>query len=276
MVYQKELAAALVAARRAGVFLSEAYDRFQQISDAPSDITTDADRACQELILATLQDLFPEDAYCAEEDTPRIRSAHRTGPRTWIIDPIDGTRGFARKNGEFSVMIAIRADSETQVGVVLEPARGRLTYALRGNGCWCLDDAAGQPRACRVSQTAQLAEAVLTQSHAKMPGNLTGRVKNLAPARVIESYSAGIKLAQVARGEADLYVNTYLAFSDWDICAGHILVDEAGGQVTGLRGEVLEYRGVPGAQQVGLLASNGLLHAEAVSRLRDGGARKDK
>ena len=90
----------------------------------------------------------------------------------------------------------------------------------------------------------------------------------MCPERVIETYSAGIKLALVARGEADIYLNTYDAFHDWDICAGHILVEEAGGTVTGLRGESLQY-GLPGAwQRHGLLASNGLLHADALDRLR--------
>ncbi|HMC63342.1 MAG TPA: inositol monophosphatase family protein, partial [Gemmataceae bacterium] len=80
-------------------------------------------------------------------------------------------------------------------------------------------------------------------------------------------YSAGIKLALVARGEVDLYVNTYSAFHDWDACAGHILVTEAGGTATGLRGEQLRY-GLPGAwQKDGLLASNGLLHSAALAAL---------
>src|SRR5438128_2217735 len=79
---------------------------------------------------------------------------------------------------------------------------------------------------------------------------------------------SGIKLAMVARGEADLYLNTYEAFHDWDIAAGHILVTEAGGTVTGLKGQTLRY-GLAGAwQRDGLLASNGLVHDEAVRRLQ--------
>jgi 3'(2'), 5'-bisphosphate nucleotidase len=85
-------------------------------------------------------------------------------------------------------------------------------------------------------------------------------VEALGPANVVETYSAGIKLALVARGEADIYLNTYDAFHDWDICAGHILVAEAGGAVTGTGGQVLRY-GLPGAwQKDGLLATNGRLH----------------
>src|SRR5207245_8201337 len=100
------------------------------------------------------------------------------------------------------------------------------------------------------------------------PGEPSWPVQALRPARVVETYSAGIKLARVARGEADVYVNTYDAFHDWDICAGHILVAEAGGRVTGLAGQELHY-GLPGAwQRDGLLASNGLLHELALATPR--------
>jgi 3'(2'), 5'-bisphosphate nucleotidase len=85
---------------------------------------------------------------------------------------------------------------------------------------------------------------------------------------VIESYSAGVKLALVARGEADLYLNTYDNFHDWDICAGHILVEEAGGKVTGLKGQEVHYRQPEASQRNGLLASNGLLHEAAVTVLK--------
>jgi 3'(2'), 5'-bisphosphate nucleotidase len=110
-----------------------------------------------------------------------------------------------------------------------------------------------------------LAAATLTQSRSK-GDKPTRPVQVLAPSKVVETYSAGIKLALVARGEADLYVNTYDAFHDWDICAGQILVEEAGGQVSGLRGETLQY-GLPGAwQRAGLLASNGRLHSAALQK----------
>jgi 3'-phosphoadenosine 5'-phosphosulfate (PAPS) 3'-phosphatase len=79
-----------------------------------------------------------------------------------------------------------------------------------------------------------------------------------------------VKLARVARGEADLYVNTYTEFHDWDIAAGHLLVEEAGGKVTGLRGQTPRY-GTPGAwQRHGLLATNGHLQGEALFMLSGG------
>jgi 3'(2'), 5'-bisphosphate nucleotidase len=264
MPYEAELATALAAARAAGDLIREAYSSFKAIPDARADITTDADRAAQEAILGTIRGRFPEDALCAEEETPTLAIAPKEAPRLWVVDPIDGTRGFAQKNGEFSVMVAFVDGGRVAVGVVYEPAHGRLTRAVRGGGCWCEDDATGAA-GCRVASTADLAAATLTQSRSK-PGVVSRQVQALTPARVIETHSAGIKLALVARGEADFYVNHYEAFHDWDIAAGHILVEEAGGKVSGLRGEEIIY-GSPGAwQRSRLLASNGRLHAAVLAK----------
>ena len=267
MPYQPELDAALDAARQAGRLILAAYETFTAIPDARADITTDVDRQSQETILQCLRRRFPGDALCAEEQTATLAAAVRSGPRLWVVDPIDGTRGFAQKNGEFSVMIALLEEGRIAVGVVLEPVPRRLTYAVRGGGCWRQDgDAAAT--ACRVTATGELTAATLTQSRSRKAAGPSPLVQALRPAHIRETYSAGIKLALVARGDADLYVNSYEAFHDWDICAGHILVAEAGGVVTGLGGETLMY-GTPGAwQRQGLLASNGRLHAAAVERCR--------
>jgi 3'(2'), 5'-bisphosphate nucleotidase len=266
MAFERELAAALDAAHKAGQHILTAYKDFVAIPNARADITTHVDHESQELILTHLHFVFPGDALCAEETTPALQGVPQTGPRLWIVDPIDGTRGFAKKNGEFSVMIGFVADGAIAVGVVLEPATSRLTYATVGGGCWRRDGDAA-PVCCRVTDTNELKSATLTQSHSK-PGVRSDPEIALAPARVVEKYSAGLKLALVARAEADVYVNTYQAFHDWDICAGHLLVEEAGGKVSGLRGQTLRY-GIEGAwQRHGLIATNGRLHEPALERLR--------
>jgi 3'(2'), 5'-bisphosphate nucleotidase len=267
MPYKNELTTALQAARSAGQAVMKEYRRFQAIPDAPARISTDADRKAQIIILEHLHAVFPADALCAEETAALLANVPQTGSRQWIVDPIDGSRGFARKNGEFSIMIAFLEETQIVLGVVLEPAKNRLTYGVRGKGCWRLDDQAAKPSACRVSQTRDLAGATLVQSHSRNPDLPSPQIQALRPARVVESYSAGIKLAMVARGDVDLYLNTYAASHDWDICAGHILVTEAGGRVTGLRGEELMY-GLPGAwQRHGVLASNGQVHEAALAAL---------
>lgn len=262
-MYEQELAVALEAAGKAGDYLRTEYDRFEVIPDAPASISTEADRGSQELILSHLAKAYPADALCAEEATAMLQNARKSGERIWIVDPIDGTRGFARKNGEFSVMVGLVERGRIALGVVHQPAVARWTYATQGGGCW-RRDGAGEPQRCAVTGVSDLREATLTQSRSRDPGKGSRWAQALGPQHVVESYSAGIKLALVARGEADIYLNTYEAFSDWDICAGHILVTEAGGQVTGTGGQTIVY-GLPGAaQRNGLLATNGRLHAAAL------------
>src|SRR5262245_19707313 len=107
MAHECELAAALDAAARAAAVILADYDRFAAMADAPASISTAADRASQDTILDVLAAQFPGDAFRGEETTRALGDLQNAGPRMWIIDPIDGTRGFAQKNGEFSVMIAL-------------------------------------------------------------------------------------------------------------------------------------------------------------------------
>jgi 3'(2'), 5'-bisphosphate nucleotidase len=176
------------------------------------------------------------------------------------------------KYGEFSVMIGFTVGGKAVVGVVLEPTLGRVTYASQGGGCWAkVGD--GPPARCRVSGQADPAAATLVQSRSKPGGKPKIGVTAVGPAKVLETYSAGIKLAMVARGDADLYVNDYPNFHDWDVCAGHVLVEEAGGTVTEFAGDPVEY-GSPGKRQrQGMVATNGALHAAVLARLAAHGGR---
>jgi 3'(2'), 5'-bisphosphate nucleotidase len=266
MTYEKELTVALESARKASRRILELYETFTAIPDARADISTQADRDSQELILQAVRKQFPDDALCAEEATPTLSDAPKTGRRVWVVDPIDGTRGFAQNNGEFSVMVALVEDGRVAVGVVLEPATNRLTWATLDGGCW-RQDGDGKPARCQVTTTADPAAATLTQSRSK-PGVVSKQVQKLKPAKVIETHSAGVKLAKVARGEADLYVNHYPNFHDWDIAAGHVLVLEAGGKVCGLRGQPVVYGKGAADQRLGLLASNAAIHDAALAGLR--------
>ena len=164
MPFDRELEAALAAAEQASRIILEHYEQRTAMADAPASITTSTDRASQEAILQSLSAQFPDDAFRAEEATPTLERLRREGSRMWIIDPIDGTRGFAKKNGQFSVMIALCVDGVPVVGVVQEPALGRITCAQLGGGCWTSDG-----EQVRVTQIADPTRCTLTQSHTK-PG----------------------------------------------------------------------------------------------------------
>lgn len=264
MNYAAELTHAREAARLASEYLRREYASFAAVADAPVTISTHADKGSQELILAFLRARYPNHALCAEESTPAFDAVPKSGPRAWVVDPIDGTRGFAKKTGMFSVMIALLVDGAPVVGVVAEPAQNRYTFAALGGGCWWHLDGA-EPVRCAVAARG-FSELVLAQSPAKT-GMSPRPVRALAPARVVETYSGGVKLAAVARGDADAYANVYETFCDWDIAAGHLLVTEAGGTVTDLAGAPIAYQGADFKQKRGLLATNGPIHAEALARL---------
>jgi 3'(2'), 5'-bisphosphate nucleotidase len=268
MSWNRELSVALLTASNVSKHLREEYAKFESIPNAPVNISTDVDRSSQELILQSLHAEFPDDAFIAEEKTPTLEVVKHLGNRLWIIDPIDGTRGFVTKNGQYSAMIGLYADGELVVGVVVEPTNGITTFASRGAGCWTFQDSDKQPTQVTVSQNNDLNQLTLTRSHIK-PGKPDAVGERLKPTSVVETYSAGIKLAIVARGEADVYISDYPRMMDWDIAAGHLLVEEAGGKVTHLSGDLLHYASTEFALEGGILATNGLVH-EPVKKMLEG------
>lgn len=266
MDFHEELAAAIEAANLASQVIKEAYQTLEADPTAQAHVTTKTDLASQEAILGYLLERFPGDSFAAEEDTQALKHAPRGGSRLWVVDPIDGTRGFVKKTGEFSVMIGFCLEGRAVVGVVAEPALDRLTFATLGGGTWVREKGRSD-HPSRVSACQALEEAVLTRSHTKNPGDPGETGRKLGLNRFLERYSAGVKLALVARGEADIFVNDYPSYRDWDLCAGVILVEEAGGLVTDLEGNPVRF-GRPGnLQDKGLVASTGGIHSLALIRL---------
>ena len=266
MNLERELHEALAAVALAGEYARREYEAFKPIPNAAASISTHVDHEAQQIILRHLRTAFPDDGICAEEKTPLAETAQNNTHRVWVVDPIDGTRGFAMKNGEFSVMVGFTVNQIAVLGVVLEPILHRTTYAALGQGCW-MKVGEEAPRQCHVTALPTLEKAVLTQSHSKPGQPPKSVVTSLQPVQIIETYSAGIKLAMVARGEVEMYVNDYRNFHDWDICAGHILVEEAGGRVSLFNGQPVTYGGIGAKQRRGMVATNGHIHSEVVERL---------
>ena len=261
----RELREALAAADLAGDFIRAEYESFVAIPDAKASITTHVDTGAQEIILKHLMAAFPGDGFCAEESTA-IRSTAANPERLWVIDPIDGTRGFATKNGEFSVMIGLTVKNQPVLGVVQQPIQRRTTYATLGEGCFAINGDR-PPVRCGVTATATLDAATLTTSHMNPDKPPKPVIRKLLPGFVHQTFSAGVKLALVARGAVDLYVNDYPEFHDWDVCAGHVLVVEAGGTVTEFDGGEVRYGRAGAKRRGGMVATNGVLQAEVLRRL---------
>lgn len=163
IAYSTELKAAIHAASLASELILKAYEIREADPKAQANITTQTDLMSQEVILGYLMREFPEDAFAAEEDTQTIHEAKRLADRLWVVDPIDGTRGFVRKNGEFSVMIGFCIKGRVVAGVVTEPALGRHTYAQLGQGCWT-QTGKGPKTRCQAKPTTLISQAILPEA----------------------------------------------------------------------------------------------------------------
>jgi histidinol-phosphatase len=216
---------------------------------------SDADQAVERLIRQRLATDRPADAFCGEES-----GTAGSGPRSWVLDPIDGTKNFVRGVPVWATLLALLADGEPVLGVVSAPALGQRWWAARGRGAY--NASLGQPpRRLRVSQVSRLADASL--SYASLSGwaeagrqqafvELTGQVWRSRAYGDFWSYML------VAEGAVDLAAEPELSL--WDMAALAPIVTEAGGRFTGLDG-------VDGVQQGNAAASNGLLHEALLAAL---------
>jgi myo-inositol-1(or 4)-monophosphatase len=247
---------AAATAREAGALLREYYRRGVTAEyKGAIDLVTEADRASEALILERLRAAYPDHAILAEES-----GAHQqAGPCTWIVDPLDGTTNFAHGFPHFSVTLALQIEDAIEIGVTYDPLRDELFTARRGQGAWLND------RAIRVSTTPRLDRALLCTGfpydRRTNPLNNTQQFVDflLRAQGVSRVGSAALDLAYVACGRIDGFWEFRL--NAWDIAAGILLAQEAGGRVT-------EPDGTPVHQWTGrIVASNGLFHAEMIDVL---------
>ena len=268
MALPPELAVVLPLVREAGAlalryFLawhggSAAQALAVELKDEDEPVTA-ADRAVSELCVSRLRAAFPDDAVVSEE-LPDDGARHHAA-RTWLVDPIDGTKDFIAGRPGFAVMIGLLVAGRPVLGAVYQPAADRLFYAWLGAGA-TLVLADGPPQRMRVSATRELAAARMVSSAANPELRARAGIRDDQ-----QIGSVGIKLSLVAAGERDLYVNPAGKCKLWDTAAPSIILTEAGGRLTDLRGEPLSYTGQNLSHRRGLVASNGELHEQALTQL---------
>lgn len=250
MQWNKEQLCALTAARAAGEIIRShyhtRYDIDYKSKDSP---VTIADREANQTIQKIIHSKFPDDGWLSEEtvDSPARLSCRRV----WVIDPMDGTKEFIQKVPELAVSIALVEDGTPMVGVAYNPIQDQLFSAVRGQGTWTND------RRVQVSPAAHLPDATILASRSETQ---RGEWKHFSTQfRVRQTGSAAYKMALIAAGEADATF-TLVPKNEWDICAGVLLIEEAGGTVSHLDGTPIRFNQAKTLLQ-GLIASNGRLHS---------------
>lgn len=268
MSFTREIEVALGAARAAAERVRALYEGGVEVSwKGHDDPVTTADHEANALILEALRGAFPGDGLCAEEsDAGESAEAAARGGRCWFVDPLDGTRDFVQRNGEFCVMVGLAVDGRAALGVVVSPVTGVALAGVSGEGAWSIDpDGARRPLVARPTPAWPAATIVGSRSHPHP------RVASLAGALGITSRlargSVGLKVAAVATGESDLYVHVGRGPKLWDGCAPEAIARGAGLRVTDAQGDDFAYRTARLDLDRGIVVAHPASHAEVVAAL---------
>lgn len=233
------LEAVLDIARRAGAAIMEVYARPDFSVELKGDDSplTQADIAANKVIVEGLKRLTPDTPILSEESKQVPYAERRGWTDYWLVDPLDGTKEFIKRNDEFTVNIALVSGGEPVLGVVYAPALERAYYAAEGEGAYRRDGEAA-PRLIRAAgyQGGPL-RVVASRSHAGP--DLQGFLDRIGEHEVV-SMGSSLKLCLVAEGAAHLYPRLGPTM-EWDTAAAHAVVKAAGGSVTDLQAVPLRY-----------------------------------
>ena len=233
------LAALLEVVEAAGRETLRFYDAPATLTKADGSPVTAADEAAERLILPALRSLTPAIPAISEEEAAAGLSPSVVGQEFWLVDPLDGTREFIRRNGEFTVNIALIRDGRPALGLVHVPVTG-VTYLAAGPGTATRRSAnASRPIAVRIPPPAGLT-VIGSRSHGNDPAVDTFLADLGRPVAERRTAGSSLKLCLVAEGEADLYPR-FGTTMEWDIAAGHAVLLAAGGRVDTLDGAPLGY-----------------------------------
>lgn len=244
-------------ARSAAEMQLSRYENVGEITEkAPKDVVTEVDLLCEELMVSAIAERYPEDAVLSEERGGEVAEEGRT----WLLDPVDGTANYMKANPMFCSCVAVLEGGVVTHAAVAAPRLGDLYHASLGGGAF--RETGGRQSALRVSATDELGYAVVGADLSlyggkKQPPGVREVLFGSWQLRALGS--AGIRGAWIAAGYLDVSVGTHN--TAWDYAPTVLLVSEAGGRATDLSGEPWTLH------SDGLLATNGLLHDEALELL---------
>jgi len=216
------------------------------------DLVTEADRTSEKLVVEQLTAAFPDHDIVAEEGGGRLTGAEYR----WYVDPLDGTTNFAHGFPVYNVTLGLERNGEMVAGVVFDPTRGEMFAAERGSGAF-LNGKRIQVSPCKSVEDSLVATGFPSRRrHLSVNIHFYYQLAMLSHG-VRRAGSAAIDLAYVACGRLDAFWE--FGLKPWDQAAGILLVEEAGGRTSGMRGEPTSVSGP------NLLADNGLLHGELIT-----------
>lgn len=224
-------------ARDAGRVILPYYDDPEVSRKYDGSPVTAADQAAEAVIVPALRALTPDIPVVAEESVAAGRIPDVSGGLFWLVDPLDGTKEFIQKRGDFTVNIGLVRAGTPVLGVVHTPVDGMVWAGADGHGAW-EEDADGRRRSISVRRADPAGLTVVASKSHRNP-ELEAYIASL-PVRESVSRGSALKFCLVARGEADIYPRTGPTM-EWDTAAGHALLLAAGGSLTAFDGGPFRY-----------------------------------
>jgi 3'(2'), 5'-bisphosphate nucleotidase len=230
--------AAGVIAQRAAAAILDVYesDFAVEQKDDRSPLTA-ADLAAHRVIVTALDGLTPRWPVLSEESAGIAWRERARWTRYWLVDPLDGTREFVKRNGEFTVNIALIDDHKPVLGVVQTPVSGELACAWEGGGAWLADTPGA--KATRIGTRRRASPLTVAGSRSHASGHETSLLARLGACAKMPLGSS-LKFVRIAAAEADLYLRLGPT-SEWDTAAGQCVLEQAGGAVLDFDGRPLRY-----------------------------------
>lgn len=230
----------------AGVEILEVYNSAEAIAvSTKSDNSplTDADRRAHQLIVDRLGRLTPHIPLLSEESDPIEFDIRRTWATYWLIDPLDGTKEFINRNGEFTVNIALIENGEAVAGVVYVPVSKTCYYGGIGFGAFKQVESQVESISCDRLQTNRDIRIVASRNHrGEQLDSMIARIENSLGGVDIVSMGSSLKMCLLAEGSADIYPRL-APTSEWDTAAAHGILSAAGGEIVDLQFDPLRYNG---------------------------------
>jgi 3'(2'), 5'-bisphosphate nucleotidase len=260
----RELAVAVAAAEKAGQAVMSFYKGDfivdKKLGDEP---VTIADRTSESIVIEALRREFPQYGILSEELEDKTSWANFE--RSWVIDPLDGTKDFVAGRQGFSVMIGLLQHGSPILGVVNQPVAGITYRAAQGSGAWV--NAGGTDTALKVSSESSAENARLVASFSHREGVMDRIKETLGTRDEFNIGSVGVKVGLLATGERDLYINPAPHCRLWDGCAPQAILEEAGGKMTDPHGDALAYQPDELHLVKGFVASNGVCHDAVLAKI---------
>lgn len=234
-------------------------------ADSLLEPVTIADKEASTLIVSALAEAFPHDAVLSEEEPDAVDL--RTGSRrVWMVDPIDGTAGFIKKDGDFAVQIGLVENGIPILGIVYMPAHSEMMFAEKDGGAF-ISIERNTPEKLSASNIDRIEKLKLAVSRNHRSHRMDRVVEEFGISEEVQRGSVGLKVGLIARQTCDVYIHLSPRTKYWDTCGPQAILKEAGGIMTDLFGTEIRYDSANVQNLNGIVASNGTSHDDVIARL---------